>query len=373
MDNQIAQFTSITDASPDVARTLLESAEGDLAAALALFFDGAEDDVAPVAPTGARTPTGGVAPSPTPTQSASKRAARPAPRGGVMSFGDLRTASDNVSEPDDPANLFAGGGRSALNVVDPESRRDGENNVVDDILDKAKRTSLERTQHSMDMPSQSSAFSGRGQSISGETVGENTVSNDPEEEKAKRHLIFWQDGFTVEGGELYRYDDPANQELLEAINTGNAPLSVLNVRFGQPVELIVERRIDEKYTPAPPPPMQPFAGQGSRLGAPAVSAASAASAAPAAPAALANAPLVDPVQPTTQVQVRLPDGQRLVAKLNKHHTVADLRSYINANRPEIEAQAYTLHGSFPPRPISDEAQSLDAAGVANAVVLLKWA
>lgn len=30
----------------------------------------------------------------------------------------------------------------------------------------------------------------------------------------------------------------------------------------------------------------------------------------------------------TQIQVRLPNGQRLIAKLNLSHTVADLRTYI---------------------------------------------
>ena len=43
-----------------------------------------------------------------------------------------------------------------------------------------------------------------------------------EEETAIRHLTFWRDGFTVEDGELMRYDDPANEQILAEINSGCA-------------------------------------------------------------------------------------------------------------------------------------------------------
>lgn len=43
---------------------------------------------------------------------------------------------------------------------------------------------------------------------------------EPEEETAIRHLTFWRDGFTVEDGELMRYDDPANDQILSEINSG---------------------------------------------------------------------------------------------------------------------------------------------------------
>lgn len=42
----------------------------------------------------------------------------------------------------------------------------------------------------------------------------------PEEATAIRHLTFWRDGFSVEDGELMRYDDPANDQILSEINAG---------------------------------------------------------------------------------------------------------------------------------------------------------
>ncbi|KAF8059935.1 hypothetical protein FPV67DRAFT_351335 [Lyophyllum atratum] len=62
-----------------------------------------------------------------------------------------------------------------------------------------------------------------------------------------RHMTFWQEGFTIEDGELMRYDDPVNSKVLAEVNAGGAPPSVFNVLPGQFVEVIVTKRIDEPY------------------------------------------------------------------------------------------------------------------------------
>jgi UBX domain-containing protein 1 len=43
---------------------------------------------------------------------------------------------------------------------------------------------------------------------------------DAEQETAIRNLTFWSDGFSIEDGDLMRYDDPANADVLAAINSG---------------------------------------------------------------------------------------------------------------------------------------------------------
>jgi hypothetical protein len=40
------------------------------------------------------------------------------------------------------------------------------------------------------------------------------------QQTAMRDLTFWGDGFSVEGGELRRYDDPAQAQILSEINAG---------------------------------------------------------------------------------------------------------------------------------------------------------
>jgi len=41
-----------------------------------------------------------------------------------------------------------------------------------------------------------------------------------DQEVATRHITFWREGFSVEDGPLMKYDDPANSQLLDEINTG---------------------------------------------------------------------------------------------------------------------------------------------------------
>lgn len=74
-------------------------------------------------------------------------------------------------------------------------------------------------------------FSGGGHILGSDEV-ESTYIPDPDapppdadsegdETPAIRHLTFWRDGFSVEDGELMRYDDPANDQILAEINSGS--------------------------------------------------------------------------------------------------------------------------------------------------------
>lgn len=47
-----------------------------------------------------------------------------------------------------------------------------------------------------------------------------TIFTSPAEDTAIRHLTFWRDGFSVEDGDLRRYDDPAQAHILSEINAG---------------------------------------------------------------------------------------------------------------------------------------------------------
>ena len=271
-------------------------------------------------------------------------------------------------DDDDEMNYFAGGERSALSVENPEARRRRNQpggDLVQEILRRAaeegKRHPEGPTAGSKD-PAKSStpsfAFTGRGRTINDSAEAESSSSStampgsfgagpgsagaggdeqqdDDDGEVAIRNLTFWEDGFSIEDGELMRYDDPAHAQTLAAINSGHAPLSLLNIRFGQQVHVHVHRRTNEKYKP---PPMKAFSGSGNRLGSPAPANFAASSQSQPTPAS-SSAPAsyaggqgleVDADKPTTQLQIRLGDGQRMTARLNTTHTVAVLRNYINS-------------------------------------------
>ena len=399
--------------------------------------EGEETDAAPPESTGPRTLSGQPAPA-EPTNWASQAAPSSGRRqgtgfsagGGVATLSNIQDRSgpaggeeDSDDSDDDakgPANFFTGGERSGLNVQNPD-HRPGRNapEVVQNILKKAAEAGQKQPDDETGAPGRTSSssssrkpaaasrsFAGPGRTIndeqaegsgreeeqaprmrSGPPGGRGAQAgagdedgNEDEEEVAIRNITFWQDGFSIANGPLCRYDDPQHAETLALINTNRAPLSLLNVRFGQPVELRVERRTNEKYQPPPPEPMKPFGGHGNRLGAPVPDMTVAATgpvqsqqvSPPTAAPPTSTMFQVDASQPTTQVQIRLGDGQRMVARLNHTHTVADVRQYINASHPGMSDRPYTLQSSFPPKPLTDETMTLKDAGLVNAVIILKW-
>lgn len=169
----------------------------------------------------------------------------------------------------------------------------------------------------------------------------------------------------------------------ESLST--APLSVLNVRFGQHVELRVAKRTDEDYIPPPKKPAKPFSGSGNRLGSPAPAVTSSStsaqptsflsgssSAAPSASAANSTPFEVDGAQPTTTLQIRLGDGSRQTQRFNHTHTIGDIRRFINSGNPGMAERSYVLMTTFPNKELTDDSQSIKDAGVLGSVVVQKW-
>lgn len=187
----------------------------------------------------------------------------------------------------------------------------------------------------------------------------------------QRLLYLWQDGFSVDDGPLYRYDDPANAATLAMINTGRAPLDILNVQHNQEVDLKVVERRKEKYV-TPKKKYVPFSGSGQRLGSPVpgVGDAEAASATIAArmtttttttATPTADAPpstssdasaAADAWQPTVLVQVRLSDGSRLQSRFNTTQSIGDLYRFVDRSRPC--SSAYILMTTFPNKDQTDK-------------------
>ncbi|RKP12748.1 SEP domain-containing protein [Piptocephalis cylindrospora] len=188
--------------------------------------------------------------------------------------------------------------------------------------------------------------------------------------RVNRQMTFWQDGFSIDDGPLYRYDDPANQSYLEIINRGEAPMDLLNVERGQPVSLGIVRRTHEAYQPSSG---AVFGGAGQRLGAPtpAVAISSSSTGVSTSTSASPASMQVDPDAPVTSIQVRLADGTRMIIKANHTHTVGDIRQFICASRPSEEASAFALQSTFPTTVLSDDSQTLADAKLLNAVIVQK--
>jgi len=175
-------------------------------------------------------------------------------------------------------------------------------------------------------------------------------------------------GFVVNDGPLRSFDDPANAPFMEAIASGMAPEELRPKNPMQPINVNLVRK-DEMYTPPPEPKYKAFTGAGHTLGG--SSGSSDASAVPVAQMQVKPGSwTVDESKPTTTLQLRLLDGQRMVAKFNTHHTVGHIRAFIESVRPGTGHLGSLLAG-MPPSTLADESVTLAEAGLLGCVVTQK--
>jgi UBX domain-containing protein 1 len=380
-DEAAEQFCGVTGADAATAARFLAEAGGDAAEAVERFFEAGA----------------GAGPSAAPAAAAPPAAARkaPAPRGGVRGLGDL-AASDEEEEEDGANEYYVGGDKSGQVVKGAPRPEDAEG------LFEAARAAGAREGRPEDLAPRGAgaaagggfaAFTGRGRTLAGGAGADEAGSSGAGADAAPAPaaapaaptvkavtITVWRGGvFTVDGGPPRRLDDPTEAAFVGAISRGQCPPEL---DPGDPaVQLAVNMvRRDEEYRALPPPRYRAFAGAGNRLdgGAPpaaaaAPSPAAAAAAAAAATAAAAGGPTwagADPTLPKTSLQLRLADGSRLVAEFNLAHTVGDVRRFIAAARPGGPA-AYRLATAFPPAALEDDSATLQAVGLANAVVVQK--
>jgi UBX domain-containing protein 1 len=223
---------------------------------------------------------------------------------------------------------YTGGASSGMMVEDTpdddEEESEGDNmpmdekSIVDQILAKAKKASEEAIRENEEQRANQQKkkyFTGAGRKLGAEDnaavpeSSSNTGSQpqSPELENVERHMTFWRNGFTIEDGPLLRYDDPANQTLLNAIQSGRAPMELFKVKYGQRAEVKVSQRRDEDYVP-PPKKIVAFEGEGRRLGSHVPSY----TAPPSVSSSAQPRPnlVIDENAPTTSIQIRLADGTR---------------------------------------------------------------
>ncbi|KAI8615462.1 ubiquitin-related domain-containing protein [Chytriomyces sp. MP71] len=333
----------------------------------------------------------------------------------IRSLGDLNKDTNNQSnhqasigsEDEDAQQFYAGGEKSGVAVQGPPKKP---THLIKDILGKAARGSQQQRDDEASQEKKPAAFTGAGYRLGSEdehgassssTTTPPPLSSQqaPEElDHVERRLTFWADGFTVEDGPLMRYGDPANEEALQAINSGRAPIHILNVQPDQQVDVRVDHRMKEPWSeaaakaassasgkkPSAASGVKAFSGAGNRLGDPSESSSSSSSGgvpgsfplggndASFSPLSAAPAPLsltIDPSQPVTSIQIRLADGTRMVARMNHTHTVGDLRRFINASRPGEGTREYAIMTTFPNRDLAEEGITLKEAGLVNAVVV----
>jgi UBX domain-containing protein 1 len=189
-------------------------------------------------------------------------------------------------------------------------------------------------------------------------LAEQAGSDEPSQ--VRRTITMYRDGFVVDDGAYRRLDDPANADFLRSLAQGRTPAELVDpgVDASVTVGLIDKRR--EEYVEE----FQSFSGEGATLGA-------VVSGNTVDPASLPAAIPVDPARPSTSIQVRLPNGQRKVIKIQLDATVLQLAAHI---KPLVEDSApFRLVSGFPPKPLEDFAATVEAAGLKGAQVQIQTA
>ncbi|KAH0368838.1 SEP-domain-containing protein, partial [Aureobasidium melanogenum] len=390
----IAQFSGITGASPAIAQTALTASNWDIEQAVTLYF-ASQDAPAEDSDDSLEEPAAPSLPSATPAANQSSSSTnRPPPSNRsnmVRTFRDLQNdedrGDDDHSDQDPQQDFFAGGEKSGLAVQDPNRRpQDHFNNIMNQARQNRDRPSDDDEDQA---PAQSSAFQGRAQTLGGDDAPSRIIEDPnasaaprgPSLPRVSRTLHLWQDGFSIDDGELHRFDDPQNAPVLALINQGRAPLALLGVQPGQEVDLQLDPHKDEKYV-QPKKKYKPFGGSGQRLGSPTpgpsgsttAPAAAASSSTSSAPASSAPKVDIDEAQPAVQLQIRLGDGTRLVSRFNTTHTVGDIYNFVTASSTASQSRAFTLMTTFPNKNLEDKSAKLEDLPELKrgGVIVQKW-
>ncbi|PTB69360.1 SEP-domain-containing protein [Trichoderma citrinoviride] len=381
-DEMVRDFVTMSGASVELATQYLETNGWDMLAACNSYFhdederndarrrqQAAEGTLEQYS--GPRTLDGRPAPQEDFSSLASRQAKQPKKK-GIATLGSLASSSsaphnpmddeddeDEDDEDDDGrGNLFAGGEKSGLAVQDPR-QEGGSRKIISDILAKAKANSRQSDPSAEAGPSRPTHFRGTGVTLGGDGVESRSIPDPrgaerPSGPPVERVLHIWQDGFSIDDGELRRFDDPSNEADLQLIRSGRAPLHLMNVQHDQSVDVKLHQH-DTPYK-QPPKKYKPFSGTGNRLGSPVPGASSTTSStpAPATPPAAASAPTIDDSQPTLMIRIQMPDGSRLPARFNTTHTIGDVYGFVQGASVETRTRPWVLFTTFPNKEHTDK-------------------
>ncbi|XP_023381418.1 NSFL1 cofactor p47 isoform X2 [Pteropus alecto] len=376
----LREFVAVTGTEEDRARFFLESAGWDLQIALASFYeDGGDEDIVTISQATPSSVSRGTAPS----------------DNRVTSFRDLIHDQDEEEEEEEGqrSRFYAGGSeRSGQQIVGPP-RKKSPNELVDDLFKGAKEHGAVAVERVTKSPGETSKprvsiedhclwpqdsgsrpFAGGGYRLGAA----------PEEESAyvagerRRHsgqdvhvvLKLWKSGFSLDNGELRSYQDPSNAQFLESIRRGEVPAELRRLAHGGQVNLDMEDHRDEDFV-KPKGAFKAFTGEGQKLGSTAPQVLNTSSPAQQAEneAKASSSISIDESQPTTNIQIRLADGGRLVQKFNHSHRISDIRLFIVDARPAMAATSFVLMTTFPNKELADENQTLKEANLLNAVIV----
>jgi len=237
------------------------------------------------------------------------------------------------------------------NRNDDDSDEDDSNNrFVGGISDRGGGSGLAVEPNNADGPDPEGIFQ----------RAERAGADDAEQAESRRTITMYRGGFVVDDGPYRRLDDPANAEFLRALATGRSPPELMEGATGNLTVGLVDKR-SEEYMEA----FRSFSGAGATLGA-----STAVHGNTVEASSLPAAVEVDAGRPSTSIQVRLPNGQRKVLKVNLDVSVLQVAANV---RPLLgdDVTNFRFVSGFPPKPLEDFEATVEAAGLKGAQVQIQ--
>lgn len=303
----------------------------------------------------------------------------------IATLGSLNQQQQQQSSSDDEGQAFYVGGseKSGQQVLGPNKEKADPNEVIKNVFKAAREQGAQPIEpESPEQARKFAAFKGKGKKLGDDEEGQDEAAggeSSPEIDLKPITMVLkmWRNGFSVDDGPLRAFQDPQNREFLESITRGEVPRELLRMARGGQVNLNMEDHRNEEYVQVKRR-VKAFAGEGHRLGnvTPETIGASGsnsqASGDNKANEEEAKKRLkIDESKPTTNIQVRLSDGSRIVIKVNLDHTVQDIRSYICDARPVYGPLPFILMTNFPTKQLTDETQTVSEANLQNATLTQK--
>lgn len=312
-----------------------------------------------------------------------KKEEKPSARGGAFSnVATISSVRNPEPEGEDRGQAYYAGGseHSGQQVLGPPRKKNPVKDIAAEMFKKAQGGNMEQFDSEEEEP-RFAKFEGTGYKL-GQSEDAPTVSV-PSSSKGGKHekcdtvtVKVFQQGFTVDDGELRPYEDPRNREFFESITRNEIPAELRKQGKGM-VHVNVENHLEEEYVKRAPK-FKAFTGSGHTLGSPApeVSTTSPTSAAPtssesnAENEARATSDLkLNEGEPSTMISIRLTDGSRLSSRFNLTHTVQDIRQFIITSRPQYLGRNFMLLTTFPNKELVNPADTIQQAGLQNAAIL----
>jgi len=146
------------------------------------------------------------------------------------------------------------------------------------------------------------------------------------------------------------------------VNNGVVPRELAAGAHGGELDVELIDKKTEEYKPPPSKPVSAFSGAGHSLGG--------TDAHKVVGGQVHGKKLeIDSSAPTTTIQVRLHNGQKLIIKANHTHTVAQIREHVEAECPV--GKPFELRTTYPPQALSNDSLTVKDAGLLNAAIVQK--